>query len=141
MRDRFVDEYLVDLNATKAAERAGYSKKTARSQGNRLLTKVDIQAAIKKRLDELKERTEVSQEWVIERLKENVARSMQLKPVLDKDGAETGEFTYQGNVANRALELIGRHLGMYLDRQEVSGKDGGPVQLTYVPAKKDGDEA
>lgn len=44
----FVQEYLVDLNATAAARRSGYSKKTAKSQGQRLLTKVDIKAAIAK---------------------------------------------------------------------------------------------
>lgn len=43
---RFVDEYLIDLNATRAAEAAGYSKRTARQQGARLLTNVDIAAAI-----------------------------------------------------------------------------------------------
>ena len=46
---RFCDEYLVDLNATQAAIRAGYSEKTARSQGQRLLTNVDIQKEIEKR--------------------------------------------------------------------------------------------
>ena len=40
---KFVDEYLIDLNATQAAMRAGYSEKTARSIGQRLLTNVDIQ--------------------------------------------------------------------------------------------------
>ena len=46
---RFCDEYLIDLNATQAAIRAGYSKKTAASQGERLLRKVEIQACVQKR--------------------------------------------------------------------------------------------
>ncbi len=50
-QQRFCQEYLIDLNATKAAIRAGYSKKTARSQGQRMLTNVDIQAAIQQRMD------------------------------------------------------------------------------------------
>lgn len=50
---RFVEEYCVDFNATQAAIRAGYSAKTARSQGARLLTNVDIRRAIETRLDEL----------------------------------------------------------------------------------------
>ena len=45
-QQRFVDEYLIDLNATQAAIRAGYSPKTANRKGNRLLSKVDIQQAI-----------------------------------------------------------------------------------------------
>lgn len=49
----FIEEYLKDLNATQAAIRAGYSKKTARSQGQRLLTKVDIQKEIKKLQEEI----------------------------------------------------------------------------------------
>ena len=50
---RFVEEYLIDLNATEAAIRAGYSEKTARSIGNENLTKPDIRAAIDRRLKEL----------------------------------------------------------------------------------------
>ena len=53
---KFVDEYLIDLNATQAAIRAGYSKKTARSIGQRLLTKVDIQKYMQKEQKELQER-------------------------------------------------------------------------------------
>jgi phage terminase small subunit len=64
-RDRFVEEYLVDLNATQAAIRAGYSEKTARSQGQRLLTKVDIQAAIQIAEQERSERTEIDQDRVL----------------------------------------------------------------------------
>lgn len=50
-QQRFCQEYLVDLNATKAAERAGYSMKTARSQGQRLLTNVDIQKTIQQAIE------------------------------------------------------------------------------------------
>ena len=52
-QQRFVEEYCVDFNATQAAIRAGYSEKTAYSQGQRLLKNVEIQAAIQKRLDKL----------------------------------------------------------------------------------------
>lgn len=67
-QERFVDEYLVDLNATAAAKRAGYSEKTARSQGQRLLTNVDIQAAIQKRQARLRGKLEITQERVLEEL-------------------------------------------------------------------------
>lgn len=62
---KFVDEYLIDLNATQAAIRAGYSKKTARSIGQRLLTKVDIQKYMQKEQKELQERTSIRQEDVL----------------------------------------------------------------------------
>ena len=55
----FVDEYLVDLNATQAALRAGYSKRTAKSQGQRLLTNVDIAKAIKVALESRSSRTKI----------------------------------------------------------------------------------
>ena len=65
---KFVDEYLIDLNATQAAIRAGYSKKTARSIGQRLLTKVDIQKYMQKEQKELQERTSIRQEDVLREL-------------------------------------------------------------------------
>lgn len=67
-QERFVDEYLVDHNATAAAKRAGYSKKTARSQGQRLLTNVDIQAAIQKRKARLRSKLKITWERVLEEL-------------------------------------------------------------------------
>jgi len=65
---RFVDEYLVDLNATNAAIRAGYKKHTARQAGSRLLSNVDIQEAIERGKLERSERTKVDADWVLTRL-------------------------------------------------------------------------
>lgn len=67
-QQRFVEEYLVDLNATQAAIRAGYSKKTAKAQGQRLLTNVDIQNTIQKAMDKRSERTEITGDQVIKQL-------------------------------------------------------------------------
>lgn len=64
-QQRFVDEYLVDLNATAAAKRAGYSEKTAYSIGQENLKKPEIQAAIQKRRDKLRGKLEISQERVL----------------------------------------------------------------------------
>ncbi|MCW3657556.1 terminase small subunit [Burkholderia cenocepacia] len=64
-QQRFVDEYLVDLNATQAAIRAGYSKKTARSQGNRLLTNVDVSKAITERKRARAERVQIDADEVL----------------------------------------------------------------------------
>ena len=61
MQQLFCDEYLIDLNATQAAIRAGYSEKTAYSQGQRLLKNVEIQKQIQKRKDDRSKRTEITQ--------------------------------------------------------------------------------
>lgn len=65
---RFVEEYLVDLNATQAAIRAGYSEKTARTQGQRLLTNADIQAAVSEAQKTRSARTQITQDRVIQEI-------------------------------------------------------------------------
>jgi phage terminase small subunit len=68
--------------------------------------------------------TGLTKEWVIETLMENVARSMQAKPAkVDDDGNAVGEYQYQGSVTNRALELLGKELGMFVERSEVKVSD------------------
>ena len=67
-QQRFVDEYAVDLSATKAARRAGYSSKTARSQGQRLSTNVDVQRSIKKAVEEQAQRTGITADEVVQEL-------------------------------------------------------------------------
>lgn len=71
-QEAFVREYLVDLNATQAAIRAGYSARTAASQGERLLRNVEIQAAITDALAQRAERTKIDADWVLTRLAEEV---------------------------------------------------------------------
>jgi phage terminase small subunit len=112
-QQRFVDEYLIDLNATQAAIRAGYSEKTARSIGCENLTKPDVVAAIDAKRSAQSERLGITQDYVLGRLRDNLERSLQAEPVLDREGKQTGEYSYQGSVANRAAELLGKHLGMF----------------------------
>jgi phage terminase small subunit len=113
---RFAAEYLVDCNKTQAAIRAGYSLKTAASQGERLLRKAEIRQAVDAQLAEVSEKCGVTKEWITERLRENAERALTVVPVLDRDGKEIGEYRYEGNVANRALELLGKDLKMFQDR-------------------------
>lgn len=67
-QQRFVEEYLIDLNATQAAIRAGYSPKTANEQGARLLANASVQEAIAKAMAERSRRTGISQDRVIQEL-------------------------------------------------------------------------
>ena len=64
-QQRFVDEYLIDLNATQAAIRAGYSVKTANEQGSQNLAKLSIQQAIAKQMAERSKRTGINQDRVV----------------------------------------------------------------------------
>ena len=115
----FVLEYLVDLNASAAAVRAGYSKRTARIQACKLLTKPNIQEAVSAAQAERAARTEVTQDWVIERLRSE---------------AEAGDFGEPNGPRIRAAELLGKHLGMFADRLKVEDETPGPreVRITLV---------
>ena len=135
-QERFVQEYLIDLNATQAAIRAGYSKKTAQEQSARLLSKVIIQEAVQIGRAKLAKKTELSAEWVLLRLQEVAERCLQRVPVMRFDRIEkcmaqavdpdTGEgiFEFDASGANRALELIGKHLGMFIDKHDLIVREG-----------------
>ena len=129
---RFVDEYLIDLNGTQAAIRAGYSPKTADVQASRLLTRVKVCAAIAQKQAERSAKAELTTEWIIERLIENANRAMEAEPARDAAGRPIGIYTYQGNVANKALELLGKHRGIFLDKVQMTGQDGGPLQVAIT---------
>lgn len=136
----FVRQYLVDLNATQAAIRAGYSMKTAYRQGADLLQKTSIREAIEKAQAKRAQRVEVTQDYVLSNLVEVVERTMQRAPVLDRKGEQVTDeegravWTFDAKGANRALELLGKHLGIFTDkiRAEVSGPDGGPMASEIV---------
>jgi phage terminase small subunit len=122
----FVREYLVDLNATQAALRAGYSKQTAKQIGYENLTKPYILARIDELKSERAEKLSVDAEWVLKRLMQISDRCMQNEPVLEfdyesKSLIETGEYQFDSSGANKATELIGKHLGMFKDKVEHSG--------------------
>ena len=100
---RFVEQYLVDGNATQAAIRAGYSARTAHVIGGENIRKPAIASALAAARQKLSERTELTQDWVVDRLRENAAAA-----------AANEDF----GPANRAVELIGKHLGMFVERHD-----------------------
>lgn len=99
----FVDEYLIDLNATQACIRAGYSKKTADRIGPELLGNPCVSAAIQKAMQERQRRTEVTQDYVIAKLKE----------IADKDASDYTESDLKYSSKLKALELLGKHTGAF----------------------------
>lgn len=115
-QERFVQEYLVDLNATQAAIRAGYSAKTASRIGPELLVKTCISEAIQKAMKKREKRTEVTQDYVITKLRE----------IAEKDASDgpDSELKYANKI--RALELLGKHTGAF---------DGGPKEGQNEPVK------
>lgn len=223
-QQRFVEEYLVDLNATQAAIRAGYSPETARQTASENLSKPDIQSAIAEARGSRSERTKITQDMVLNRWWEianaevndliqyrrvccrychggghayqwadeaEFRRAVERAVAESEDGdgppkpppTDEGGYGFnptfdphsecprchgEGNaepfVADtrtlvggarllydgvkitdrglevkmldraKALENVARHLGMFVDKTEVTGKDGGPVELTDAKA-------
>lgn len=120
---KFVDEYLIDLNAKEAAVRAGYSPKTAAQMGYKLVHSGLVAEAIRAKQQQISHQTGVTTEFVITGLRTVAERCMQAAPVLDRKGdqvyVETPSggmapaFTFQAMGANRSLELLGKHLGLF----------------------------
>lgn len=178
---RFCEEYLIDLNATQAAIRAGYSSKTAEQTASRLLRNVKVQEYIAKRQKELSRSTEITQERVIKELaliafsnnadyahvvekKLQVEAGGTLVDVLDKDGNPvmyrtvepvlTEELTEEQKRALavikkgrdglevkscdkvKALELLGKHLGIFTDKIEANVNDTTRSELQELLAQR-----
>lgn len=109
----FIQEYLVDLNATQAAIRAGYSIKTATKIASENLTKPDVQKAVQAALKAREKRTEVTQDYVIAKLREIVEKDA-------SDGPDS-ELKYANKI--RALELLGKHTGAFDARGSAAAQD------------------
>lgn len=151
-QEAFVREYLIDLNGTQAAIRAGYSAKGAKVQAVRLLTNANVSAAIAAQKAKRAERTQIDADWLLTRLAEESTADVAdlynedgtLKPVKDWPliwrqglvaGLDVEEIRVEGVVVGsirklklsdriKRLELIGRHIdvGAFKDKVEHSGK-------------------
>lgn len=122
---RFVDEYIIDLNATQAAIRAGYSKKTARSQAQRLLTNVDIQGAIAKAVEARSKRTEITQDRVLKELATLGFSDMANYVTFQGDGSVVFDWSELPEEATRAISEI--TVDEFMDGK---GDDARPVRRT-----------
>ncbi len=145
----FADEYLIDLNATRAYKVA-YSKvrkdKTAAVNGSRMLRNAKVAEYIERRMKDREKRTEITQDWVLEELRKIASvNGSDFAKVVVKEGYPVVELMATDDLPEdkrsaisaiketkfgisvesydrvKALELIGRHLGMFKDKMEVSG--------------------
>lgn len=159
-QQRFVDEYLIDLNATQAAIRAGYSVKTANEQGSQNLAKLSIQQAIAEQMAERSKRTGINQDRVVLELAK--IAFVKMTDVVDPDTGEIlpnasdddlaciesmkfkqSDNQYGGSIERevklspkmKALELLGKHLGMWNDKLDVNITQ--PIVITGEDALED----
>jgi phage terminase small subunit len=164
-QNTFVSEYLIDLNATQAAIRAGYSKKTAVQTSSRLLTYVKIQQAVQEAMKNREQRTRITQDKVLTELAgiafanatdfASIVTGTKKKKVWDDEAGEYDELDVEEQFVRfvdtdslppdkkaavsaiketrhglaveshdkvKALELIGRHFGMFKEKLELSGQ-------------------
>lgn len=155
-QQRFVEEYLIDLNATQAAIRAGYSPKTANEQGARLLANASVQEAIAKAMAERSRRTGISQDRVIQELAriafvnpkniidfedasvqpdvtEDDLACIQSVKVKTTDGPKgtSMEREVKLNDKMKALEQLGKHLGMFTEKVELDADMDLNITIDY----------
>lgn len=179
---RFCEEYLLDLNATQAAIRAGYSPDTAYSIGHEILKKPETQSVLDQMRAERSKATKIDAAWLLERLaaeasadvrdlydehgavkpidewplifRQGLIQSIEVEEEYDEVDDPDDEFRDPDDLRKRKkirkavgrvvkfkldsrvkrLELIGRHIGVkaFSDRMEVTGKDGGPIEVAHT---------
>lgn len=158
-QQRFVEEYLIDLNATQAAIRAGYkagSAQRASEIGSELLQKTPVSEAITKAMAERSKRTGINQDRVVQELakiafvnasdvinpedasvrmsaKEDDLACIQSIKVKTMDGAKgkSIEREVKLNDKMKALELLGKHLGMFKDKVELDADMDLNITIDY----------
>jgi phage terminase small subunit len=160
---RFCQEYILDMNATQAAKRAGYAPRSALWVGSRMLRSGIVADHIKELRDKQLKRLEITADRVLTELARiafvdpsKIMRVTRRTPYsrtcveitpsddLDEDHRaviselsenEKGGIRCKLASKEKALELLGRHLGLFIDRTEMSGPGGGPIRTTDGAAK------
>lgn len=145
-QEAFVREYLIDLNASAAYRRAGYKTGNADVLGPRMLGNVGIKLAIQQRMEERAQRVQITADQVLQNIIDIGQRCMQRWPKMVGQGknreqmkeyvtTEEGEevlahvFEFDSQGALKAQELLGKHLKLFTEKTEITGKDGGPITV------------
>lgn len=156
-QEAFVREYLIDLNATQAAIRAGYSEKTAGQQGEQLLKNLEIADAVQAAMANRAHRLEISADRVLQELArlaffdpatlgeagingpEDIGKLPEhvRKAIVGWSWDKAGNFTLKLADKISALEKLGRHLKLFTERHEHTGPNGGPIEINQVQADAD----
>ena len=128
-QELFCKEYLIDLNATQAAIRAGYSKKSVRSQSQGLMANPSIQARIQFAMTERVKRTEVTSDYVLKAITDTIDRCSQRTFPVDANGERVmvmtdsglvpAEHPFDATAVLRGSELLGKHLRLFTEKVEV----------------------
>lgn len=158
-QQRFADEYIICGNATESAKKAGYSEKTARSIGQRLLTNVDIREYLQKRMEELQDEKILTQKQILVMLSEIASgQATETAVVTTKVGVlkedpisgksvkvydeipQLVEYPTKNSDRNKALELLGKRYAMWTDKQEVSA-NVSTNKLDNILAQLEGDSS
>lgn len=166
-QERFIEEYLIDFNASRAAIAAGYSSKNAKSQGWRLLADPEIQAELTKRKDSLTESLKITQEKIVHELamlgfsnifdyiyvddNQEVQLKSEIQP--DKQKAVTSIKVGKGNIDIKlgdklhALELLAKYVRLFDTAPDQNGKEnnffealkdaGSNINFDNIPEMKD----
>ena len=121
-QERFVQEYLIDQNATAAAIRAGYAEKSAKYSGYELLKNAKVKAAVRAGQARLAKKLDLTAEKVLADIERIANKAERAKRYGD---------------AIRGKELLGKHLKLFTEKHEHGGIGGGPVQFTITDKEAD----
>lgn len=121
---QFCEEYILDFNATQAYIRAGYSPNGCRPSAFRLLRDNRVKAYIKAKLEEIGDRRD--------ELRASLMGQWEEQASMDID---TDEDRYKWPIKLKSQELLGKALGMFSERLELTGRDGGPIETKFDTSK------
>ncbi len=144
--ERFAQELAKGASQAEAYLAAGY--KGDKTAASRLSTNVNVQGRVAELKSAIAERVEIDQSYVLSTILDTVERCKQAKPVFDRKGDPVLVETPAGDIAPayifdarsvlRGSELLGKHLGMFVERHEHTGKDGGPIETVDLTADEAG---
>ncbi|WP_334195997.1 terminase small subunit [Muricomes intestini] len=136
---RFCDEYLIDLNATQAAIRAGYSKKTAKEQGARLLSNVNIRPYLDDQLDQIHNQKTADAQEVIEFLTATMRGEHKEETLrFAGEGHQTIDNIAVGEKDRlKAAELIGKRYGIFTDKIDLDMDAELNINIDYGSEEDD----